>query len=217
MLEERDRERIREEMLLREDIRNELAKPIVGQRGILPILNSPFAITVIAGILLSLLSQTFICSNADKERLLTQEKANREKMTSIITLSANDISTFLSLEGSWIFEKIWLRNNKGAEDMRLGRSREEVYKSYREHWNLMMQARKPDAVFSEIKSFFCTAEVAHLTKKMAKILETIGELKTEESVDQTVRDGNRTFESLIGAMGAELQHVNNRERVCPTR
>jgi hypothetical protein len=211
---EEDRTRIREETFLREEIRKEIAETTHEKKGLFAILNSPFIITVIAGLALSLLSQMFVRANAKKEEALAQEKANREKMASIITSAANDISTYESMKGSWQKRKAWLSGHTSENDEWHGRSHSDVYADYYELWKMMMQARKPDAVFAEIRSFYCGDDVGRLVGKLAGALDALSGAQTEDAVEPLIEEMDRIFESLVAAMGMELRRVTDGKRVC---
>jgi hypothetical protein len=135
-------------------------------------------------------------------------------MAAIITSTANDLSTYVSMKGSWQRRKAWLGEHTNKADEWNGRSHSDVYQDYYELWKMMMQARKPDAVFAEIRSFYCGEDVLRLVGKLATALEAIGNAKTESAVEPLIKEEDKVFESLIDAMSDELRKVASRERAC---
>src|SRR5580698_7173997 len=148
MLSEKDKERIWEEALLREEVRSEVAgavhpRPERRKRDLYGVLNSPLFIAIVAGFALNLASKLIVSANAENERRASKENALREKKMAIISSVANDLATYESERVSWLKRKVWLATHQKEDDKREGVPRATVERDCLEFWKLLMQARKP--------------------------------------------------------------------------
>lgn len=212
MLTDDDRGRLREEMVLREEMRRELSRPSEGAKlGIRSFLNSPFFITVIAGFAISVVGHLFVRTNAEYARERAAEGAIRDKKMAVTSALANDLSTYIGMKGSFLKRKIWLNSHRDESAMRDGATRADVQKEYFDIWKLMMQARKPDAVLAEVRSFFASPEVIDDADKVESAIAALDEAKTEADVEPLAKEQEKSRRELVRAMGRELRGVGQPE------
>lgn len=204
-----EKARIREEMILREEIRRELSPPREpGKRGVHGFLNSPFFLTVVCGLAASGVSQFYVRASARNERILAHAKAVQEKKTVLITSVANDLPTFVSVYASMLKRHRWLRDPKneseGATD-EFHRPREEVYRLYVDLFKMYLQARKPESILADVKSTFESEAVADAAKREMGAIDAIGEAKTDADVKDRTKAQEPVRAALLDAMAAEIR------------
>jgi hypothetical protein len=212
MMSESDRARVREEMLLREEIRRELAPPTASpSRKIGPaFIHTPFFITVICGFCISLMGNMFVRANAQNERFLARENSLREKKTAIVSSFADDLSTLSSIRASWLVRKLWLdaHQKEPSETYKYGQTRDQVYGLYVDLWKMLMKTRKSDAILAEARSFFDSEQVQLLLTEEMHAQEAIGKAKSEEDIQTRSDAENKVREKVLMAMGNELRRAS---------
>lgn len=209
MLSDSERARIREEMLLREEIRRELSpKRDQGRTGVHGFLNSPFFLTVVCGLAASGISQFYVRSSAKTERTLAHAKAIQEKKALLITAVANELPSFVSIYASMLKRHRWLRDAKNAavdSKGELNETREEVYKLYVDLFKTYLQARKPESILADVRSTFESQEVADAAVRVAAAIDAIGSAKTDDEVKERTKAQEPVRAALLDAMAKEIR------------
>lgn len=208
-LSDADRDQIREEMILREEIRRELGpKKDHARGGVHGFLNSPFFLTVICGLAASSISQFYVRSSARNERIVAQAKAMHEKKAVLVTAVANELPSFVSIYASMLKRHRWLRDAKdGVADARgeFNETREEVYKLYVDLFKMYLQARKPESILADVRSTFESREVADAAKRQLDAINAIGEAKTDDDVKARTKAQEPIRTALLDAMANEIR------------
>jgi hypothetical protein len=205
ILTEEERERIRLETILRAEVHREVAAAFAKKTGLFDRLNSPFVITFLGGVCITLAGQTFVRMSAESQQARAREEALFEKKVSIASAYANDIETANSLAGTIKKKRLWLLANPSSDARDdLGRSRAEMEKEFWETWKLYIQARKFASVITDVRSAFTSPAVEAAAQDLLKAYEAEQLSKTDAELEQRDRDGEKLVEKLSRAMSEEI-------------
>ena len=168
-------------------------------------LNSPFFITVVGGLSVSLVGHLLVRAHSRGERRLARERAIQDKQMSIITSFASDFDAYLSVRGSFLLRSAWLDANT-SDDARdkYGRTRSQVYEDRRELWLLLMKTRSGLSMLAEINSVFEHDAVRALVVRLVAADDAL-DSGSSEVVTSQVQELGRLMGALVLAMGAEMR------------
>ena len=207
ILTQAERDRIRADMLFRDEIREEIATAAAAgtlvSRVRQTVLKSPVIATLVGGLLLN----SFGVMKAHYDKKQAQEQAMLEKRIAIASQFAQDISHTISIEVFFSKHKLWLKEHRDDPDPRneTGMSRAEVNAQTFELWKLLMQAKPEKAIFSEVRSFFSDPKLPALLDAadhaidQAQAATTPQERRSREAdLDKILDDVMKTLEGEIG-------------------
>jgi hypothetical protein len=202
-------ERIRHETIVRAEVHREVETALAKKFGWFNKLNSPFVITFLGGVCITLAGQAFVRVGAATERDRARDEAIFEKKVSVASSYANDIETAVLLAGTVKKKRLWLRANQGPDARDdLGRSRTEMEKEFWEAWKLQVQARKFPSVITEVLTVFTSLAVQRAAQELVNAFKAEDASKTDEEVERHDADEEKQEGELARAMSDEIRQGN---------
>jgi hypothetical protein len=219
LLTDTDRARIREECLLREEIRRELRRP--GRRKetgrLMRFLNSSFGRLVFSTFLgsfgLTLVGKIILNVQAEKDHIKQREqavedrkkehnRALRDRKNALLSSLPQDAERYTSILGSLNRDRLWLSNPKSGPTNDIGRKRTDVENDYMTLSNRFLEARSVKADLKEIGATFSSPKVKSIVSQYHDAVEQASGSKNPEEVSGTA---GKLLEQLMAAMSEELE------------
>jgi hypothetical protein len=207
VLTDTDKARIREEMVLRDEVRREIAAAQAKEprSGLYSFLNSRFFISVVAGFALTLMPKLLLDARERRDRATATENAFREKRLGLLSSAVNDLSRYVSLKASWRQLRIWLDQHPDGTAELNGMPRAEVHATYHDFYKRLMDVRRPDAALAEVRSFFTATAVLSRADEFEKAVDRIGHATTDQELTDLVSKQNAIRDQLFRAMAEEAK------------
>ena len=206
VLTEAERERVRHETLLRAEVHHEVEAALGKKLGWFNKLNSPFVITFLGGVCITLAGQAFVRVSAAAERDRARDEAVYEKKVSVASSYANDIVTAHLLAGTVKKKRLWLQANP-SPDARddLGRSRAAMESEFWEVWKLQVQARKLPSVITEVLTVFTSPAVQRAAQELVTAFKAEDASKTDDELERHRAEEEKAQGELARAMSDEIR------------
>jgi hypothetical protein len=197
-----ERTRLREEMLLREELREELRNAAANNKSSGGgFWKSPVFATILAGLFLNLFSGV----TAHFERRQVREHAMLDKRIAIASSVAQDLPTWISLKASVDKKRLWLHAHveESAKDF-IGASREDALKAYTELYKLLLHSHGIDAILGDVRLFFSTPEVERILDRF-DTAPSLNEAKSDEELMATVKTLGQLSDQLRAVLAEEIK------------
>ena len=139
--------------------------------------------------------------------------SNRGKKVSLLSTLPNDIETSHTTLAVLQRRRIWLLSHRAPTDVdELGRKREQVADEYWQVSKAHLLGKKPAAVLTEAKVFFDSPRVAIAADGARDAVLREVQATTDEELRVAVREAQHRIESLIEAMGDEVNDSMRRPK-----
>ena len=182
-----------------------------GGRLLLHFLNTPFAITVLGGICVTVVSSVVAHQVSLNERQREEQRAIREKKMAILSNLDHDVDRFVSLRLSVHKMRFWLRDHR--EDEKLdGIPYPDVEKNYVEFYKLLMSTRTADSSLREVGLFFSKESATKAEDLMNEMDDMFALTKWSEMSDPSrLKTYEKQMKELGHAMTSEIGNVQDSE------
>lgn len=209
VLNEAERERVREETLLRAEVRREVEAAFSKKLGWFGRLNSPFMITVMGGIFITIAGQLFVRVSSVVERRQALDQATLEKKLAVLTSYATDVETAEAFEGAVLAKRRWLREHPNADDRDdFGLPRAKVEDQLVDIYKAYLPSKKMLAVLTEVRAFFVTAPVQQAADTFDNAWTAVEEAKTADEQKKKWPDAVKASQALAQAMSEEIRQAS---------
>ena len=203
-----DRERVREELLLREELRREIeiaAETAVKSRGRWSFLRGPAVATAVGGLLLNLFG--YVSAHYQKQQ--ARDQALMEKQIAVATAITNDLPNTLMTFASMRKARLWLddERNKTADARTpdLGLDRAEQTKLYFDLWKAYLASRKIESMIAELRIFYASDRIKPLIDAEDAALRAIADAHTIPELRERLSKEDGPRKQLLAAMSETIR------------